>query len=71
MSASNNLISIKEATIWAKKWQTDCPNNCKAFLIPTKDLVGALEEMGVLKKKKMAITVLKKLIKQESVHIWQ
>ena len=52
MSTSKNLICIEEARTWVKKWQTDCPNNCKAFLIPTKDLVGALEEMGVLKKKK-------------------
>ena len=52
MSTSNNLISIEEAKTWTEKWQTDCPDNCKAFLIPTIDLVEALEEMGVLKKKK-------------------
>jgi len=29
MSTSKNLICIEEARTWVKKWQTDCPNNCK------------------------------------------
>ncbi len=47
-----NQITIKKAEDWAKTWQKECPNNCKAFLIPTIDLIEALEEMGVLKQKK-------------------
>ena len=48
---NKNVIPLKEAENWTKNWRTKCPNNCKAFLIPSIDLIEALEEMGVLKKK--------------------
>lgn len=50
MSRSKPLsITITEAKSWARKWQIECPNNCKAFLMPIDDLVACLEEIGVLK----------------------
>ena len=55
MSDVQNAIPIEKAKAWAKKWQTECPNNCKAFLMPTIDLIEVLEEMGVLNRKKMVI----------------
>ena len=48
---NKNVIPLKEAEKWTKNWRTKCPDNCKAFLIPSIDLIEALEEMGVLKKK--------------------
>ncbi len=50
MSRSKPLsIAITDAKSWARKWQIECPNNCKAFLMPIDDLVACLEEVGVLK----------------------
>ena len=42
-------ISVKKASEWTEKWRDKHPE-CKAFLIPTEDLMGVLTEMGVLQK---------------------
>ena len=47
-----NMISISDAKKWTSKWQKDCPNNCKAFLIPSLYLVEILKEMNILTKQK-------------------
>ena len=56
-----NEILIKNAVKYASKWQQEHKKDCKAFLIPTIDLVEALKDMGVLKKKKNGGYSLKKL----------
>lgn len=48
MSNAKNVVNIIDAKEWARRWQTTCPNNCKAFLIPAIDLIEALKEMNVL-----------------------
>lgn len=50
LTAKNNPIDIGDAIIYAKLWQKNQSNNCKAFLIPAADLIDTLEEMGVLTK---------------------
>lgn len=47
---SKNVIPLKEAVSWTTNWREKCPNRCKAFLIPTIDLVEVLEEMNILQK---------------------
>lgn len=57
---SKNVIPLDEAEKWTKNWREKCPDNCKAFLIPTEDLVEVLEEMNILKKTKKGNYKLKK-----------
>lgn len=47
---SKNEISISTAKTWAKKWQSENPKHCKAFLVPSINLIQALESMNVLVK---------------------
>nr|WP_321232471.1 hypothetical protein [uncultured Psychroserpens sp.] len=50
LTAQKNPIDINDAVTYAKLWQKNQSNNCKAFLIPAEDLIDTLEEMGVIKK---------------------
>lgn len=47
---SKNEVTLEHAKTWAKKWQTENPKHCKAFLMPTIDLIEAFIEMNVLVK---------------------
>jgi len=47
-SNNENTVSLLVAEKWTAAWRTQCPNNCKAFLIPAVDLVEVLNEMGIL-----------------------
>lgn len=47
-TTSIKTIDLHDAKKWANAWQTENPNKCKAFLIPTEDLIAALEEMGII-----------------------
>ncbi|WP_299272856.1 hypothetical protein [uncultured Psychroserpens sp.] len=50
IKTKKNPIDINDAISYVKLWQQKQPNNCKAFLIPAKDLIDTLEEMLVIKK---------------------
>jgi len=47
---SKNVIPLEKAKHWTKNWRTKCPDNCKAFLVPSIDLINVLEEMGVIEQ---------------------
>lgn len=49
---SKNAIPLKQASAWAKNWREKCPNNCKAFLVPTESLISAMIEMNILQENK-------------------
>ncbi len=46
-----NVIDLETAQDWTGRWRTDCPDNCKAFLIPIDDVLEVLDEMGIIKVK--------------------
>ena len=46
---NNFTIPLKEAKEWTTQWQRNNPNLSKAFLLPVENLLGCLQEMGVLK----------------------
>ncbi|WP_378175341.1 hypothetical protein [Aquimarina sp. SS2-1] len=45
---NENTVSLETAQDWTKAWRDQCPNNCKAFLVPAVDLIEVLNEMGIL-----------------------
>ncbi|AXT53894.1 hypothetical protein D1818_24895 [Aquimarina sp. BL5] len=56
MSNPNNENTVESdvAAEWTAAWREQCPDNCKAFLIPAVDLIEVLNEMGILKDKAAA-----------------
>lgn len=50
MSKKTNQITVDDAIKWTTLWREKNPNNCKAFLIPVKDLTAVLIEMNILTK---------------------
>lgn len=48
---ANYQIPLAQAVEWTTIWRIACPTNCKAFLIHIEDLMGVMEEMGVLENK--------------------
>lgn len=45
---SKNAVPLDQAQEWTKRWQQSCPGNCKAFLIPSVDLIEVLFEMATM-----------------------
>ncbi|KAA1246907.1 hypothetical protein [Aquimarina sp. RZ0] len=45
---TQNQVDLTTAEDWTAAWRTQCPENCKAFLIPAVDLIEVLNEMGIL-----------------------
>ncbi|MDY8138422.1 hypothetical protein [Aquimarina sp. 2201CG5-10] len=50
-SDNENTVTEQQAIDWTTAWREQCPENCRAFLIPGVDLVEVLHEIGVLGKK--------------------
>ena len=46
----HKAVSVDNAKKWTKEWRDTHPNQCKAFLIPVRDLVNTLMEMDVLER---------------------
>ncbi|WP_299181329.1 hypothetical protein [uncultured Aquimarina sp.] len=49
-----NTVKSDVAAEWTAAWRKQCPDNCKAFLIPAVDLIEVLNEMGILGNKAAA-----------------
>lgn len=49
-----NTVSLEVAKGWTEEWRKQCPENCKAFLIPATDLIEVLNEMGLIGDKAAA-----------------
>jgi len=47
-STKTNTVTLNEAKEWTKLWQEENPDHCKAFLIPSEDLIEVLKEMKIL-----------------------
>jgi hypothetical protein len=47
LTPKKNPVDIADAVAWTKKWQDDNKSHAKAFLIPIKDLLGCMTEMGL------------------------
>jgi len=48
LTTRTNEVTLNQAKEWTKLWQEENPNHCKAFLIPSTDLVEVLKEMKIL-----------------------
>ncbi|MBW1297184.1 hypothetical protein [Aquimarina litoralis] len=49
-----NTVSLEKAQGWTAEWRKQCPDNCKAFLVPTADLIEVLNELGLIGDKAAA-----------------
>jgi len=58
MSTKTNQITVEDAIKWTTAWRKKNPNNCKAFLVPVKDLTEVLIEMNILNKQENGSYVL-------------
>jgi len=45
---NENTVSLETAKGWTAEWRKQCPENCRAFLIPAVDLIEVLNEMGII-----------------------
>lgn len=60
---SKNAVPLNKAEEWTKRWQQSCPGNCKAFLIPSVDLVEVLFEMAIMNGAKINPKIIDEVIK--------
>jgi len=51
---NENTVKSDVAAAWTAEWRKQCPENCRAFLIPAVDLIQVLNEIGVLGNKAAA-----------------
>ncbi|MBQ4821355.1 hypothetical protein [Aquimarina sp. MMG016] len=48
MPPIENTITLETGIQWTTKWRQECPDNCRAFLIPKIDLIEVLQEKHVV-----------------------